>query len=161
MTPNLKAFLQMIAVSEGTSAIGDNGYNCLVGSRASMPLLFGSYHDHPRVRIQLRADDKSTPKNEELTSTAAGRYQILARYYDAYKKLLKLPGFGPAAQDAIATQMILEQKALPDIEAGRFDLAVEKCKNIWASLPGAGYGQHENKLVDLRAAYVKAGGSLA
>lgn len=161
MTPNLKAFLHMLAVSEGTASIGDSGYNCIVGSRASMPILFGNYADHPRVRIQLRADDKKTPQNEELTSTAAGRYQILARYYDAYKSQLRLPGFGPAAQDAIATQMILEQKALPDIEAGRFDIAVEKCKNIWASLPGAGYGQHENKLSDLRAAYVNAGGSLA
>lgn len=161
MSPNLKAFLEMIAVSEGTASIGDKGYNVLVGSRSTMPILFGSYHDHPRVRIQLRADDKSTPQNEELTSTAAGRYQILARYFDAYKKLLKLPGFGPAAQDEIAIQMIKEQKALPDVEAGHFDVAVEKCKNIWASLPGAGYGQHENKLVDLRAAYVKAGGLLA
>jgi muramidase (phage lysozyme) len=161
MTPNLKAFLHMLAVSEGTASIGDSGYNCLVGSHASMPILFGNYSDHPRVRIQLRADDKKTPQNEELTSTAAGRYQILARYFDAYKAQLHLPGFGPAAQDSIAIQMILEQKALPDIEAGRFDIAVEKCKNIWASLPGAGYSQHENKLVDLRTAYVNAGGSLA
>lgn len=158
---NLRAFLDMIAFSEGTLTIGDRGYNCLVGSKASMPLLFGAYSDHPRVRIQLRADDKTTPSNEELTSTAAGRYQILARYYDAYRKSLNLPDFSPTSQDAIATQMIREQKALADIEAGKFDAAIAKCANIWASLPGAGYGQHENKLENLRAAYVKAGGQLA
>lgn len=146
---NLQAFLQMIAASEGTAGIGDRGYNVLVGSTAKQPLLFGSYHDHPRTKIQLRQD---------LVSTAAGRYQILARYFDAYRKTLNLPDFSPASQDAIALQMIREQGAYADAVAGRFDLAVAKCANIWASLPGAGYGQHENKLADLRRVFTDAGG---
>ncbi|CBJ42529.1 protein of unknown function [Ralstonia solanacearum CFBP2957] len=29
--------------------------------------------------------------------------------------------------------------------------AIAKCKNIWASLPGAGYGQHEHTFEQLRA----------
>lgn len=149
---NLQAFLDMLAVSEGTAGIGADGYDVLVGSRKSMPLLFGSYADHPRVRIQLQKD---------LVSTAAGRYQILARYYDAYRKTLGLADFSPASQDAIAIQMIRERKALEDIEAGRFAIAVDKCKNIWASLPGAGYGQHENTLAKLQDAYTKNGGGLA
>lgn len=147
MTQNLKAFLDMIAHSEGTLGRGDDGYNVLVGGR-----LFDGYADHPRKVVEL---------GRGLKSTAAGRYQILARYYDAYKKLLNLKDFGHGAQDAIAKQMIREQMAMADIEAGRFNTAVKKCSNIWASLPGAGYGQHENKLVDLETAYVKAGGVLA
>jgi muramidase (phage lysozyme) len=158
---NLRAFLDMLASSEGTAGLGDDGYNVLVGSRSSMPILFGSYRDHPRVRIQLRADDRSTPQNEELTSTAAGRYQVLARYFDAYRRQLNLADFGPASQDAIAVQLIRECGALQDIEAGRFDSAVTKCRSRWASLPGAGYGQHENSLAALRAAYTKAGGMFA
>jgi muramidase (phage lysozyme) len=158
---NLEAFLSMLAFSEGTYAIGDSGYNVLVGSKASMPILFGSYKDHPRVRVQLRADDEKTPQDEELTSTAAGRYQILARYFDAYKGRLGLTDFGKRAQDAIAIQMIGECKALDDVNAGRFDAAVAKCRSRWASLPGAGYGQHENTLADLRAVYLQLGGSLA
>ena len=158
---NLTAFLHMISVSEGTAGIGDDGYNVLVGSRASMPILFGSYHDHPRVRIQLRADDKRTPKNEELSSTAAGRYQILARYFDAYREELNLPDFGPRSQDAIAVQLIVECGALNDVRDGRFAQAVRKCRSRWASLPGAGYGQRENSMDDLAAAYVKAGGAMA
>lgn len=161
---NMRAFLDTIAVSEiGAEllALSDNGYNVIVGSRPSMPLLFGSYRDHPRVRIKLRADDRATPQDEELTSTAAGRYQILARYFDAYRASLRLPDFGPVAQDQIAVQMIREQKAYDDVMAGRFAAAISKCRNIWASLPGAGYGQHENTLAALTAAFTKAGGLLA
>jgi muramidase (phage lysozyme) len=73
---------------------------------------------------------------------------------------LNLPDFSPESQDAIALQQIREQKAIPDILAGRFDEAVKKCSNIWASLPGAGYGQHENELSKLRTAFVAAGGVL-
>jgi len=40
-------------------------------------------------------------------------------------------------------------------------VAIDKCKNIWASLPGAGYGQHENSVDKLIAAYKAAGGVVA
>ena len=149
---NVDAFLAMIAHSEGTANIGDRGYNCIVGSTPQKPNLFASYADHPRVKVQVRPG---------LVSTAAGRYQILSRYFDAYKAQLHLPDFSPASQDAIALQMIREQQAYADVVAGRFDVAVAKCANIWASLPGAGYGQHENQLADLRAAFTHAGGALA
>lgn len=149
---NLSAFLDMIAHSEGTAQIGDRGYDCLVGSTPQHPSLFSSYADHPRIKVEVRPG---------LVSTAAGRYQILARYFDAYKARLALPDFGPTSQDAIATEMIREQKALPDVEAGRFDSAVARVANIWASLPGAGYSQHENRLADLRQAFMNAGGVVA
>lgn len=156
MSPNLKAFLDMIAHSEIGSALlasSDDGYDVIVGSTANRPILFSSYSDHPRRTIDL---------NNGLKSTAAGRYQILKRYFDFYKSMLKLKDFGKASQDAIAIQMIKECKAIQDIEAGRFAVAVVKCKSRWASLPGAGYkGQHENEISDLLAAYIKAGGTLA
>jgi muramidase (phage lysozyme) len=149
MNQNRKAFLDMIAHSEGTSTIlqSDNGYNVIVGGS-----LFQGYKDHPRKLVVLN--------KAGLKSTAAGRYQLLARYFDAYKKQLNLPDFSPESQDAIALQQIKECRALDDIDAGRFDIAVKKCARIWASLPGAGYGQHENKIDDLRMAYEKAGGTL-
>lgn len=147
---NRRAFLDMLAVSEGTKGIGDDGYNVLYGGG-----LFASYADHPRRKLTFKI------KGKPVTSTAAGRYQILAKYFDAYKRTLGLPDFSPASQDAIALQMIREQKALPDIDAGRFAQAVAKCANIWASLPGAGYGQHEQKLEHLAAAFTQAGGVMA
>lgn len=152
---NRKAFLDMIAVSElgpKLIALSDNGYNVIVGSTPAKPILFDSYADHPRRLIQLRPG---------LASTAAGRYQLLARYYDAYKRQLGLKDFSPANQDIIALQQIRERRALPDIDAGHFTIAVGKVSNIWASLPGAGYGQHENTLAYLEDAYEKAGGTFA
>jgi muramidase (phage lysozyme) len=143
---NVCAFLDMLAESEGTARVpgSDDGYNVVVGGAT-----FQGYADHPRKLVHLRAD---------LASTAAGRYQLLARYFDAYKKLLGLPDFSPRSQDLIAIQQIRERGALKLIRAGRFDDAVAACANIWASLPGAGYHQHENSLSTLAAAYTAAGG---
>lgn len=132
---NRRAFLDMIAFSEGTYGKGDNGYDVLVGGGT-----FDSYKDHPRKVMSINMH------GQVIRSTAAGRYQILARYYDAYAKELGLKNFGPPAQDAIALQMIKEQKALPSIDAGNIEEAIRRCANIWASLPGAGYGQHENRM---------------
>jgi muramidase (phage lysozyme) len=151
MSGNRQAFLDMLAWSEGTSTIpqSDNGYNVLVGSTPEHPLLFKSYADHPRIL------------NRELNSTAAGRYQLLARYFDAYKQLFGLPDFSPASQDAIAIRQISERRALADIDAGNLAAAAFKCGTIWASLPGSPYGQRPNTMNDLQAAYLKAGGTLA
>ena len=151
MPGNRQAFLDMLAWSEGTSTIteSDNGYNVLCGATPSDPLLFESYADHPRIY------------NPDLDSTAAGRYQLLAKYFDAYKELLKLPDFSPTSQDAIALQQIAERRALVDIDAGDVKLAILKCSTIWASLYGSPYGQRQNQLSDLCAEYVKAGGSMA
>jgi muramidase (phage lysozyme) len=134
----------------------DNGYNVIVGSTAAKPDLFASYADHPRKFVTI--------KKRRITSSAAGRYQILSRYFDHYKKTLGLADFSPAAQDAIAIQLIRECRALADIEAGRIVQAIDKCKSRWASLPGAGYKQHEHKVgqvggeMDLIDAFVRAGG---
>ncbi|MBK2957210.1 lysozyme [Enterobacter hormaechei] len=149
ISSNLQAFLDMLAWSEGTSRIkgSDNGYNVVVGGS-----LFTSYADHPRKLISL-------PKLG-IKSTAAGRYQLLSRYYDAYKKQLGLKDFSPASQDAIAIQQIKERRALPDIESGNIKAAITKCSNIWASLPGAGYGQHEHKIDDLIDKFKDAGGKV-
>ena len=149
MSQNQKAFLDTIAWSEGTSTIAesDNGYNVLVGDT-----LFDSYADHPRQLVHL---------NAHLSSTAAGRYQLLAKYFDYYKNLLGLPDFSPDSQDQIALEQIKECHALPDIAIGNFSDAVQKCSHIWASLPGNNYGQHQNSIDALQEVYVNSGGSLA
>ena len=150
---NALAFLDMLAWAEGTDngrqPTMDSGYDVLVGGG-----LFRNYIDHPRQLIRL-------PKLG-ISSTAAGRYQLLARYWDAYRKSLGLVGgFTPENQDRVALQQIRERKALDDIAAGRIAVAIHKVRKIWASLPGAGYGQHEQKLDDLIAHYIAAGGRLA
>ena len=58
---------------------------------------------------------------------------------------LGLKDFSPKSQDAVALQQIKERGALPMIDRGDIRQAIDRCSNIWASLPGAGYGQFEHK----------------
>lgn len=143
---NICAFLDMLAYAEGTTLFGgDDGYNVIVGGT-----LFKSYEHHPRIYVPL--------SKLRITSSAAGRYQFLAKTWDALKAKLSLPDFGPVSQDRAAIQLIRERKAYQDVKNGDIRTAISKCRNIWASLPGAGYGQREHKLSDLLAVYSKAGG---
>jgi muramidase (phage lysozyme) len=150
-TRNQKAFLDMLAVSEIGYALlnnSDDGYNVLVGGT-----LFDSYASHPNKLIWL--------PSLGISSTAAGRYQILYRNAVYYSKILGLTDFGHYAQDMIALQMIRERSALPLIDEGKITEAIAKVSNIWASLPGAGYNQHENKLEMLLKAFTDSNGTLA
>ena len=51
----------------------------------------------------------------------------------------------------MALQQIKERGALPAIDRGDIRQAIDRCSNIWASLPGAGYGQFEHKADSLIA----------
>ena len=55
--------------------------------------------------------------------------------------------------DAVALQQIKERGALPMIDRGDIRQAIDRCSNIWASLPGAGYGQFEHKADSLIAKF--------
>lgn len=54
-----------------------------------------------------------------------------------------------------------ERGAIEDIKTGRIELAISRCRNIWASLPGAGYGQREHSLDKLVTVWRTAGGVMA
>ena len=69
--------------------------------------LFTDYSDHPRKLVTL---------NPKLKSTGAGRYQLLSRWWDAYRKAFGLKDFSPKSQDAVALQQIKERGALPMID---------------------------------------------
>ena len=77
-----KAFLDMLAWSEGlitdVRKTRNHGYDVIVGGE-----LFTDYSDHPR-NLSL---------NPKLKSTGAGRYQLLSRWWDAYRKQLGLKDF--------------------------------------------------------------------
>ena len=77
-----KAFLDMLAWSEGTDngrQKTNHGYDVIVGGE-----LFTDYSDHPRKLVTL---------NPKLKSTGAGRYRLLFRWWDAYRKQLGLKDF--------------------------------------------------------------------
>jgi muramidase (phage lysozyme) len=157
---NLRAFLDMLAWSEGTSsspATKNNGYDVIVTGADKKPEIFTDYSDHPFNKGR----QSKVINSKGLTSNASGRYQFMLRDWSHYKGLLNLPDFGPESQDKWAIQLIKERRALTDIEAGNIAKAINSCRNIWASLPGAGYGQPEHKIERLLQQYRKAGGFLS
>ena len=160
MQRNLIAFLAMLRFSEGTStsrATQSNGYDVIVTGMDGKPEVFTDYSDHPFAKGR---PGKVFNKRGDR-STASGAYQQLYKYWPHYKALLQLPDFSPASQDKLAICLITEQRAYDDVISGRIESAIDKCRNIWASLPGAGYGQAERDIVQLLKAYKSAGGVLA
>lgn len=145
---NRKAFLDMIAWSEGTSTIpnSDNGYRALVGGGT-----FSSYSAHPNQKVWI--------KRISDFSTAAGRYQIIYPQWSAYIVRLGLKSFSPQYQDAWAINALREVWALPDIDAGNFSAAVIKAGKRWASLPGSVFGQTIRTFDQVKESYVSAGGT--
>jgi muramidase (phage lysozyme) len=145
------AFLEMLKwaeIGEDLLEISDDGYNVLVGSTASHPLLFKSYSDHPRVY------------NAIFNSTAAGAFQIIRRTFNDYSKLLNLHDFTPASQEAIALQLLKERHALNAIEQGWVDYAVRLASPVWASLPYSGASQPKHAIGDLICVFKKHGGDV-
>ena len=166
MNTNRKAFLDMLSVSEGTStskATQCDGYDVIVIGTDGAHELITDFSTHP-FADGLRPSKVFNRKGE--TSSASGRYQFMKKDWNHYRDQLNLTdttiypngAFSAKAQDAWAIQLIRERSALPLIDHGDFETAVARCRNIWASLPGAGYGQHENSIEKLKAVYEKAGG---
>ena len=70
----------------------NHGYDVIVGGE----LFTTDYSDHPRKLVTL---------NPKLKSTGAGRYQLLSRWWDAYRKQLGLKDFSPKSQDAVYSRL--------------------------------------------------------
>jgi muramidase (phage lysozyme) len=146
-TKNMRAFLHMIRVGEGTPDV--DGYRRHFGGS-----LFDSFADHPRKAITA-----GLGKNK-YTSTAAGAYQFLARTWDGLVAQYGFKDFGPTNQDIAAVALIDGRKALADVLEGRFADAVRKCAREWASLPGSPYGQPVKTFAQAQQTYLDAGGAL-
>lgn len=147
---NVVAFLDMLAVSEGTDIprqpSKNRGYDVIVGGQ-----LFTDYRDHPRVLVAL--------PRYGIKSSAAGRYQFLRATWDDLVKRCGLADFSPVSQDIACVALLKQCGAYNLVRLGKFDEAVHAARKIWASLPGAGYGQHEQQITKLRSAYMAAGGT--
>ena len=125
-----KAFLDMLAWSEGIDngrqKTRNHGYDVIVGGE-----LFTDYpdrspqtcHAKPKTQINRR---RTLPASFPLVGClpqAAWPERLLSE-----------------KSDAVALQQIMERGALPMIDRGDIRQAIDRCSNIWASLPGAGYG---------------------
>lgn len=149
---NIEAFLATLKVAEGTARAPDP-YRVVMGYGHTIEDL----SDHP----YFTGEWKGAAFGNGQWSTAAGAYQIIRATWADSKRRLDLPDFGPHSQDLAAIELIRQRGALEDVKAGRFAAAVGKVRRIWASLPGAGYGQGERSLEWLAAQYSTAGGTLA
>jgi muramidase (phage lysozyme) len=159
ISKNLRAFLQMLKFSEGTSTSSitvNDGYDVIVTGADKVPEVFTDYSDHPFNNGR----PSKVINSRGLTSNASGAYQFMLKDWAHYKALLNLPDFGPESQDKWCVQLIRERGALSKIEAGLITDAISKCRNLWASLPAAGYGQHEQSLKLLLLKYQQFGGVL-
>ena len=114
----------------------NDGYDVIV-TGVDGPSIFTDYSDHPFANggsVVVRRDPL-------LISTAAGRYQLLARDWNVYKRQLDLDDYSPASQDDVALRQAQEKGALTLVMNDAVDKAIKDCSNIWASFPGNNYRQ--------------------
>ena len=159
---NVAAFLSMIASSEGTDRAADPyrvcyGYAHTIADLSDHPANSGEWRGEPLSDVMCKGAGLSAG----CVSTAAGRYQMIRRTWDGCARALGLDDFGAQSQDAAAVYLIKQRHALEDVQAGRISDAIGKCAREWASLPGAGYGQPERRLLALLDSFTNAGGYLA
>ncbi|GAC1457701.1 MAG: glycoside hydrolase family protein [Chamaesiphon sp.] len=158
---NRKAFLDMIAFSEGTSThplTKCQGYDVIVTGEDGVLEVFTDFKEHPFMHRK----PKLINGLHQLYSSARGRYQQMVHWWPSYRSQLTLQDFGPDSQDVCALQQIRECHALPLIDGGDVRDAIRVVSHLWASLPGANYeGQHMRPYDRLVAAYEQAGGAVA
>lgn len=155
---NIPAFLSLIEFSEGTNR-GADPYRVCYGFKHTVQ----NMSDHPAATGEWKGEslDSLGAQYKGLVSTAAGRYQFILPTWRMCKRALNLPDFGPESQDKAAVYLITKRGALDAVEAGDIATAVSLCRQEWASLPGAGYGQPERKLAQLIDVFTSSGGQLA
>lgn len=139
--PRVRAFLDMIAFAEGTDH--DLGYRMLFTGA-----LFHHFSDHPRKKIC------GTVRGKPLCSTAAGRYQLLARTWDTLRPQIGAYNFSPRFQDFAAVALVRQYDALPDVIEGRIGKAIRKLNKVWASFIGSPYGQPTKSLEELKKVFL-------
>ena len=129
-------------LDNGRGKTRNHGYDVIVGGEL--------FTDYPITSQTCHAK----PKNSNQQAPDATSFFPLR---DAYRKQLGLKDFSPKSQDAVALRQIKERGALPMIDRGDIRQAIDRCSNIWASLPGAGYGQFEHKADSLIAKIQRSG----
>ncbi len=153
---NVCAMLDTIAFSEigpRMLAESDDGYNVQVGSRPGRLRLIAGYDAHPNEVVPVKFADPANGTDKVVRSSAAGRYQFLRGTWSALAAALSLPDFSPESQDIACVQLLRECGSLPLVHAGDVQAAIVAAKRIWASFPGAGYGQPEHRMGQLIEAF--------
>lgn len=141
--PEIRAFLDTIAVAEGTYMARAKGYSMMYPKGK----VFEGFDQHPAVVSCAMS------YNKQICSSAAGRYMFLEKIWNTIAQRLELYDFSPLNQDIAAIYLLREKKAIDDIKQGDLRAALEKTKNVWASLPGSPHKQPVKKYEDLKQVF--------
>ena len=134
----------MLAWSEGPyerQKTRNHGYDVIADEGYLLIMVSQTCHAKPKTQINRR---RTLPASFPLVGClpqAAWPERLLSK-----------------SQDAVALQQIKERGALPMIDRGDIRQAIDRCSNIWASLPGAGLrSQFEHKADSLIAKFKRSG----
>ena len=141
--PGCRAFLDTIAVAEGTYFARAQGYKM----RYPRGVMCLDLNAHPALVVCARCCDKT------ICSTAAGRYMFLENVWNRIAAKLELPDFSPLSQDLAALYLLHERRAIEDIKKGDVKQAIYKVRCIWSSLPGSPHKQPVKKYELLRKTF--------
>ena len=134
----------MLAWFEGTDngrqKTRNHGYDVIVGGE-----LFTDYSDHPR--------------NRSLNQTQINRRRTLPASFSVGG----MPTARSNGKTSLRNRTLWHCSRLRSAwrftydDRGDIRQAIDRCSNIWASLPGAGYGQFEHKADSLIAKIQRSG----
>ena len=128
----------------GRQKTRNHGYDVIVGGEL--------FTDYP---ITLQTCHAKLQNSNQQAPDATSFFPLVG----CPPQVFGLKDFSPKCQDAVALQQISDA-ALPMIDRGDIRQAIDRCSNIWASLPGAGYGQFEHKADSLIAKIQRSGGTV-
>ena len=110
----------------GRQKTRNHGYDVIVGGE-----LFTDYSDHLSQTCHAKPKLKSTGADATSFFPVGGMPIASSLAWKTF----------PKSQDAVALQQIKERMLTWAIDRGDIRQAIDRCSNIWASPPGAGYGQ--------------------
>ena len=105
----------------GRQKTRNHGYDVIVGGE-----LFTDYSDHPRKLVTLNPNSNQQAPDATSFFPVGGMSPQAVWPERLSEKVVTL-----------ALQQIKERGALPKIDRGDIRQAIDRCSNIWASLPGA------------------------
>ena len=149
-SPTVQAFLACIKYAEHGPQWIDNPDVYRVEFGATLFPAEQLKWDKPRNVVVLK--DR---KGKVYRSSAKGAYQIKNDTWDGCKRRLGLADFLPISQDLAAVDLIGEgqAKALDYLLLSELDITIARCAPVWASLPGAPYGQPVKTMAEVDALY--------
>ena len=147
-----KAFLDTLALAEGTFTDGKVGYDYMFGHKK-----FSDFSKHPGI-----VQGFTQTNGIQNTTDAAGAYQFLSTTFNGLQTSYpdKVPDFSPQSQDNAAILLIQKRGALDSVDSGQVEQALFKVCKEWASIPcGANnigaYPQKVKTIEALKTFYLK------